>query len=549
MKTQDKIFLFAFFLLNLLQATFTELTGDEALYWMHWQNLDWGFRDHPPMTAVMIGIGYSIIQSELGVRLLMVISNAILLVLIYRLVKPNKSIHYIALVLSIPFFTLYGFMATPDVSLLLATAFYLTVWKKFLDEQNNRNTLLLALAFAALMWSKYHGAFIILFTLLPIRKIWFSKHYWVAGVMGIVLYSPHIIWQITHDLPTIKFHLNDRNSDAMELKHILGYVGGQFAVFNPIVFIAAIVIMIRVKAQNSFEQSIRWMISGMLLFFLFDSFRGRVEIHWTAPLCIPVFYLLITRWNEIVPKKSLLAGLFVFAFIMLLGRIALIVDFVPQLYKEFHRDKQKMAAIKQLAGNSPVCFMNSYQNPSLYMFYSGGIAHAINNIEGGKNQYDYWNYNEYIHKKPFLFVASYEASGFGKDTVGRFVFDTKKYADLPVMHGLKIRTDEWLHHYHVGDTARIAASIMNTNRYALQLKNDMHSIRWKAMFNHKKHNEANPDLFVVNLPDALAAGETARIELKFVIPEIRGKNYLLFATQVDELPHTYQSNKLRVMID
>lgn len=267
MKSQDKLFLFAFFVLNLLQATFTELTGDEALYWMHWQNLDWGFRDHPPLTAVMIGIGYSLIHSELGVRLLMVISNAMLLVLVYRLVQPNKSIHYIVLVLSMPFFTLYGFMATPDVPLLLATAFYLTVWKKFLDEQNNRNTLLLALAFAALMWSKYHGAFIILFTLLPIRKIWFSKHYWVAGVMGIVLYSPHIIWQITHDLPTIKFHLNDRNSDAMELKHILGYVGGQFAVFNPIVFIAAIVIMIRVKAQNSFEQSIRWMISGMLPFF------------------------------------------------------------------------------------------------------------------------------------------------------------------------------------------------------------------------------------------------------------------------------------------
>ncbi len=164
MKWQDKLFLFAFFLLNLFQAAFTELTGDEALYWMHWQNLDWGFRDHSPLTAVLIGIGYSLFQSELGVRLMMVIANTIMIILIWQLVQPKKRAHFFLLIFSFPILSVYGFIATPDVPLLLSVAFYFVIWKKFLIEQNTKNTLLLSLAPAAMVWSKYHGLFIIIST-------------------------------------------------------------------------------------------------------------------------------------------------------------------------------------------------------------------------------------------------------------------------------------------------------------------------------------------------------------------------------------------------
>ncbi len=548
MKWQDKLFLFAFFLLNLFQAAFTELTGDEALYWMHWQNLDWGFRDHPPLTAVLIGIGYSLFQSELGVRLMMVIANTIMIILIWELVQPKKRSHFFLLVFSIPILSVYGFMATPDVPLMLSAAFYFVIWKKFLIEQNSKNTLLLSLALAAMVWSKYHGLFIIIFTLLPIKKMWFNKNYWLAAVLGVLLYSPHLIWQIVSDLPTIKFHLNERNSDALEWKHILGYVGGQFAVFNPLVFVAAIVMMFRTKAKDDFERSMQWLISCMLLFFLMDSFRGRVEIHWTAPLVIPIIYLLISKWNQLEPDKWMMRGLLFFTSLILIGRVALVIDWVPALYKTFHRDKQKMAAIQEAAGGLPVCFMNSYQNPSLYMFYTGEKSHSINNTEGGKNQYDYWSYNEYLHKKPFFFVASYAASGFEKDTIGKFVFDVKKYDDLPVMHGLTIWTKEWLHLYHPGDTARIEAQLINKNSYDIDFHDSTHSFKWKAMFNHKKPNVANPELKIENLPLYLASGDSVPIVLEFTIPDRPGKNYLLFAAQVDELPPTYQSNKLRVMI-
>jgi hypothetical protein len=231
-----------------------------------------------------------------------------------------------------------------------------------------------------------------------------------------------------------------------------------------------------------------------------------------------------------------------------LVRVALVVDFIPQLHRDFHRDKSKMMALNTIAGDLPVCFMNSYQNPSLYMFYTGGKAHAINNTEGGKNQYDYWSYNDEIHLNPFWFVASYDAPGFERVESGQHQFKLRRYDSLPVFHGLVLRTDAWLHHYRPGDIAKIEASLINGNHYAMDLAAFKDRLRWKAMYNHKKPNEANEELNIIGLPDYIEPGDSVRVMLQFRIPDRPGRNYLLFAVAVDDLPPTYQSNKLRVMI-
>lgn len=543
------VFLALLALLNLVQAGLTELTGDEALYWMHWKNLDWGYRDHPPAIAMMIGCGYSLIGGELGVRMMVVVANFLTVLLLYRLIRPQVWWQPVLLLLSVPVINLYGFMATPDVPLILFSTVYFVVWKKFLQDQSPRNTLWLGLAMAALVWSKYHGVLIIVLMLLPQKQLWFSRRFWLAAATGILLFSPHLIWQIVNDLPTIKFHLNDRNSDTMEPRHILGYVGGQFLVFNPLLLVASFVVIIKVKAIDGFSVSLKWLVVGLTGLFFLNSFRGRVEPHWTAPAVIAAVYLVLTYADSLFQKNAWKYGLVFFCALILLVRVGLVVDFIPQLHRDFHRDKSKMKALHSVAGDDPVCFMNSYQNPSLYMFYTGGLAHSINNTEGGKNQFDYWSYNNFINEKPFVFVASYDAEGFERIRSGEHQFMIRRYTDLPVLHGLTIWADEWLHHYQRGDTATIDASLINRNHYTIKLDHGKYPIRWHAMFNHKKPNEANEELDIIGMPDSIVSLDTVRVKVRFVIPDRPGRNYLFFAGQVADLPSTYQSNKLRVMIE
>ena len=54
-------------MINLIQAGFTELADDEAYYHMFAQRLDWGYFDHPPVTALLVYLG-GFLGGEFGVR-------------------------------------------------------------------------------------------------------------------------------------------------------------------------------------------------------------------------------------------------------------------------------------------------------------------------------------------------------------------------------------------------------------------------------------------------------------------------------------------------
>ena len=53
---QFLLFLGLFFVINLLQSTYTGLLEDEAYYWVWSENLAWGYFDHPPMVAFLAAL-------------------------------------------------------------------------------------------------------------------------------------------------------------------------------------------------------------------------------------------------------------------------------------------------------------------------------------------------------------------------------------------------------------------------------------------------------------------------------------------------------------
>jgi len=82
--------LFAWFILNLIQSYFTELWHDEAHYWMFSQHLAWGYWDHPPMTPLLVKLGYALIPNELGVRFFIVLINTATIYFLYKIVSPRN---------------------------------------------------------------------------------------------------------------------------------------------------------------------------------------------------------------------------------------------------------------------------------------------------------------------------------------------------------------------------------------------------------------------------------------------------------------------------
>jgi hypothetical protein len=56
---------------------------------------------------------------------------------------------------------------------------------------------------AAMIYIKYHGILPILFVLLSNLSLLKKPKYYVAGVLGAVLYVPHLVWQYENDFAPI----------------------------------------------------------------------------------------------------------------------------------------------------------------------------------------------------------------------------------------------------------------------------------------------------------------------------------------------------------
>lgn len=100
------ILLAVLFVLNLVQASITELIYDEAYYWYYAQNLSWGYFDHPSMVAFLIKLSSLFFDGELGVRFMSTILSAGTYILLWLLVdNPKKKdyvVHFFLLVFLLP---------------------------------------------------------------------------------------------------------------------------------------------------------------------------------------------------------------------------------------------------------------------------------------------------------------------------------------------------------------------------------------------------------------------------------------------------------------
>ena len=156
---------------NVFQSIYTELTHDEAYYWVYAQHMDWGYFDHPPMIAVLIKLGSLILPGELGVRVLIVLMNLGTTLILYELIGRQNFRILLAVLTGVTVFHIYGFIAVPDSPLLFFTALFFLTYKRFIDKENLMNSLLLSLVIAALLFSKYHGILIVLATVISNFKI------------------------------------------------------------------------------------------------------------------------------------------------------------------------------------------------------------------------------------------------------------------------------------------------------------------------------------------------------------------------------------------
>src|SRR5690606_11802330 len=132
-------------------------------------------------------LGSIFFPAELGIRFISCMLYSINILLLWFLIdhprKERYTLLFCVLVFATPLFHAYGFFTLPDTALLFFTSLFLLVYKRFLKKTTWLNSVGLGLIMAAMMYSKYHGILVILFTLLSNLRLVLNKKAWISVII------------------------------------------------------------------------------------------------------------------------------------------------------------------------------------------------------------------------------------------------------------------------------------------------------------------------------------------------------------------------------
>ena len=362
------------FAIRLIFAASRQLAPDEAFYWVLSRHLSTGYLDHPPMVAYLIKLGTMICgTNELGVRLFATLFGyGTLLILIrecQKLVPGTRAAGILCMMwLLSPLFTGLSMIMTPDTPSIFfsigAMSCALSATRGFETEIKESSSYGNWIGFGVFtglaMMSKYTSvlpAFSVLLAMLssPRGRREFSRPpIWIGAMLALIVFSPVIYWNATHQWASFKFQLNHglENSEAINtlkaapvsfgsyplkwlgthLLSTLTFIGGQLGIYLPIFFVFGVgVVAVRWKEFKSLSMPMRILtISATvpLLLFLFTAFKSGYpgEANWPAFAYLPMSLLTI----EQVSRQWKLSDLKWLRIGTIVGLILVLVISFPQ---------------------------------------------------------------------------------------------------------------------------------------------------------------------------------------------------------------------------
>lgn len=387
------VLLAGWWVLNVLQAAFTGLADDEGYYWLFARTPDWGYYDHPPMTALLVALG-DFLGGSLGIRFFFTLLQPVSLYLLWTLVRPSSptkedALLFFLICFALPVAQLYGFIAVPDSPLMLTAIFFIWCYDRFCREDSWKNMFLLGLSMALMAYSKYHGALVVLLTIMSNPKVLLRPKLYLSGMVTLLLFLPHLLWQYSHDWVSFRYHLAGRNG-YFDVNDLLEFWMNIVLIFNPLfVWFYAKGWGKGEYAGKSVRRSFYFIAAGFIIFFTLSSLRGYVQPQWVIPITYP-FIMILFGWCLGHPKARtyvMKASLVTAALVLLVRVVAIFNPF--GLKFEIFGQEDKYAAIGELAGGRPVIFNGNYSIAAKYIYYTGGEAFCQPKMDYRTSQWQY----------------------------------------------------------------------------------------------------------------------------------------------------------------
>jgi dolichol-phosphate mannosyltransferase len=270
---------------------------EEAYHWNFARHLDYGYYDHPPMLPWAIALGCSVLgDTGLGIRLVPLLFSFGTALLLARLARrfygeaaPTWAVLLYAMQPAAFFIGGWGF---PDSPVLFFWLLTLTWVSLALDTGRPAWWLAAGAALGAGMLSKYTASFLVpsvfLYLICSRRdRRWLATPWpYLAGVCSLLVFSPVIWWNSTHQWVSFRFQSTARFQAA----NGVSFVNGLQATTEQWVFVLPLTIPLAVIAVRRLLRSwhqpealLLWTFAPMALFFFLIGWTPSWHLLWSLP--------------------------------------------------------------------------------------------------------------------------------------------------------------------------------------------------------------------------------------------------------------------------
>ena len=535
-------FLLVWSVVNFLQSYFTELHPDEAYYWLYSRFLDWGYFDHPPMVALFIRAGDSLFHNELSLRLLTIFSSTFSWWILWQIVKKYQveAKWFILVISSVSIFHIFGFTTTPDAPLFFFSTLFYFFYRQYLAKDKPLFAVLLSLSLAGVLYSKYHAVLLVIFTLIANPKLFLRKSFWLVAALTLILFLPHIFWQINHGFPSVKYHLFERQASHYEFQFTYLFVIGQLFMAGPLVSWFWYYQVARFRAIDVFTRTLLFNFVGTLIFFLANTLKVAVQPHWTLIGFLPFALLVLISLQHKPKPKWLQPILYANLILLLLMRLGLMVknpiSMKIGVVKSYFGNPEWTETIRKKAGNAYVIFPDNFQNPAWYSYYSNSLqGFSYDSRFYRRTQFDIWPLEDSLQQKRVYLVTDDPLKQFKTDTLktakgtfyGTWIDQTRTYQKILVeADSSQIQTSP-------GKTVHLNLKITNpyTKPVNFSNQNQQHIVVLRAYLMQEDSVLSNQLAPATFNQIQLKPGESKFFPFNLKIPLRKGKYTLLFSVK------------------
>lgn len=288
--------LFRVFLMGL-----SGLGDSESYYWTWSRHLDWSYFDHPPVVAYLIRFSTAIGgDSAFVTRLPAAILFVGICFFMYRIAVQlfdEKTGFWALMIFNLcPLFSVAGLQIVPDIPAVFFWSVFVYLVILILKEDRPMLWYPVGAVVGLGLLSKYLVLPLIPATLVMLgwhseyRKHLKQPHIYLGGLLGLLIFSPVLIWNYLNEFPSFRFHLDTRHGDAgsFNLKHWGEFLGGQGLYLSPLIWFGLLYVVYRCgkslfKDKDMAFATLFWYSALPLAFFYYIGlWTNDSEPHWPA---------------------------------------------------------------------------------------------------------------------------------------------------------------------------------------------------------------------------------------------------------------------------